>query len=67
MCLADFINIHWYEIMKVSLEVELGVRRNYLKQFVNSVQVICVKSCSMNTVETAGCVSQVAAPKGREG
>lgn len=39
MCLADFINIHLHEIMKVSLEVELGVLRNYPKQFVNSMEV----------------------------
>lgn len=39
MCLADFINIHFHEIQKVSLEVELGVLRNYPKQFVNSVEV----------------------------
>lgn len=39
MCLADFINIHLHEIMKVSLEVELGVLRNCPKQFVNSVEV----------------------------
>lgn len=53
--------------MKVSLEVELVVERNYLKNFVNSVEVICFRYCSTNTVETAGFVSQVAALKGREG
>lgn len=31
MCLADFINIHCHDITELSLEV--GVLRNYLKQF----------------------------------
>ena len=42
MCLADFINSHWHEVVKVSVEVELGFLRNYLKQFVNSVGVMGV-------------------------
>lgn len=50
MCLAHFINIHWHEITKVSLEVELGVLRNYLEQFVNSVEVIGIQSYNMNIV-----------------
>lgn len=49
MCLADFINIHWHEITKVSLEVELGVLRNYLEPFVNAVEVTGVLSYNMNT------------------
>lgn len=46
MCLADFINIHWREITKVSVEVDLGVLRNYLRQFVESVGgtgVLCIE------------------------
>lgn len=39
MCLADFINIHWHEIMQVFLEVELGFLGNYPRQFVNSAEV----------------------------
>lgn len=57
MCLADFINIHWREITKVSLEVELGVLRNYPKQFVNSVEVAGVLSYNMNTVLNLCCTS----------
>lgn len=37
--LTDFINIRWHEIAKVSLEVEMSVRRIYLKQCVNSADV----------------------------
>lgn len=36
---------------KVSLEVELGVLRNYPKQFMNSVEVTGVLSYNMRTVE----------------
>lgn len=39
MCLADFINIHLHEIMKVSLQVEWGVLRNDPEQFVKCVEV----------------------------
>ncbi len=49
MRLADFINIHWREITKVSLEVESGVLRNYPKQFVNSAEVTGVLFYTVNT------------------